>query len=76
MVDRAVPARGCDVFVEGVNAGAVTSGAEGPFVRKAIGMAYLPVAQTEVGTGFEIDVSGFRAAARVVPLPFYKRPVR
>jgi len=76
MVDRAIPARGCDVIVDGVKAGAVTSGAEGPFVKKAIGMAYLPVAQTEVGTGFEIDVRGRRAAARVVPLPFYKRPER
>ena len=76
MVDRAVAARGCDVFVDGVKAGAVTSGADAPFVKKAIGMAYLPVAQTEAGTGFEIDVRGRRAAARVVPLPFYKRPKR
>ncbi len=76
MVDRAVAARGRDVFVDGVRAGTVTSGADAPFVKKAIGMAYLPVAHAEAGTGFEIDVRGSRAAARVVPLPFYKRPKR
>jgi aminomethyltransferase len=39
-------------------------------------MAYLPVAHTEAGTRIEIDVRGRRARARVVPLPFYKRPKR
>jgi aminomethyltransferase len=76
MVERAVAARGRDVFVNGVKAGAVTSGADAPFVKKAIGMAYLPVAHAEAGTECEIDVGGHRAAARVVPLPFYTRPER
>jgi aminomethyltransferase len=76
MVDRAIARHGHDVYVDGVRAGAVTSGTQTPFLKKAIGMAYLPVAHTEAGTGFEIDVRGHRAAARVVPLPFYKRPER
>jgi aminomethyltransferase len=76
MVDRAIARRGHDVYVDGVKAGAVTSGTRTPFVKKAIGMAYLPVAHSEAGTAFEIDVRGRRAAARVVPLPFYQRPKR
>ena len=36
-------------------------------------MTYLPVARTEPGTEFEVDVEGRRTKARVVPLPFYKR---
>jgi aminomethyltransferase len=76
MVDRAIARRGHDVFIDGAKVGAVTSGTRTPFLKKAIGMAYLPVAHTEAGTGFEIDVRGRRAVARVVPLPFYKRPMR
>jgi aminomethyltransferase len=76
MVDRAVAVRGHDLFVGGNRAGAVTSGAYVPFLKKAIGMAYLPFAHTGPGTECEIDVEGRRALARVVPLPFYSRPTR
>ena len=74
MVDRAIARHGYDVYVGGAKAGVVTSGTETPFLKKAIGMAYLPIAHTEPGTEFEVDVRGRRARARVVPLPFYKRP--
>lgn len=74
MVDRAIARHGYDVFVDGRNVGRVTSGTQTPFLKKAIGMTYLPTDRTEPGTGFEVDVRGRRAHARVVPLPFYKRP--
>ena len=74
MVDRAIARHGYDVYLDGAKAGTVTSGTQTPFMKKAIGMAYLPVARTEPGTEFEVDVRGRRAKARVVPLPFYKRP--
>jgi aminomethyltransferase len=74
MVDRAIARHGYDVYIDGAKAGAVTSGTATPFLKKAIGMAYLPIARTEPGTEFEVDVRGRRAKARVVPLPFYTRP--
>jgi aminomethyltransferase len=52
----------------------VTSGTQTPFVKKAIGMAYLPADRTTPGTEFEVDVRGRRLRAQVVPMPFYKRP--
>ena len=73
MVDRAIGRHGYDVYVGGAKAGVVTSGTQTPYVKKAIGMAYLPAAHTEPGTGFEVDVRGRRARALVVPMPFYKR---
>ncbi len=76
MVDRAIARRGHEVFVDGASVGTVTSGTQTPFLKKAIGMVYLPIAHTAAGTGLEIDVRGRRARARVVPLPFYKRPKR
>jgi len=74
MVDRAIARRGCEVLVGGRAVGAVTSGTRTPFLEKAIGMAYVPTHASEPGTEFEVDVRGRRARARVMPLPFYKRP--
>lgn len=74
VLDRAIARHGHDVYVDGQKAGAVTSGTQTPFVKKAIGMAYVPSDRTAVGTDFEIDVRGRRVKARVVTTPFYKRP--
>jgi aminomethyltransferase len=73
VLERAIARHGYDVYVDGAKAGVVTSGTQTPFVKKPIGMAYLPVGQTAPGTEFEIDVRGRRVRARVVPMPFYKR---
>jgi aminomethyltransferase len=73
LLDRGIARHGYDAYVEGQKAGVVTSGTQTPFVKKAIGMAYLPAGHTEPGSEFEIDVRGRRLRARVVPLPFYKR---
>lgn len=54
--------------------GIVTSGTQTPFLKKAIGLAYLPIEATATDTAFEIDIRGRRTAARVVPSQFYKRP--
>ncbi len=51
----------------------MTSGTQTPFLKKAIGMAYLPVEHTAAGTEFDVDIRGRRTRARVVPMPFYKR---
>ncbi len=73
MVDRAIARHGYPVIIDGQPAGVVTSGTQTPFLKKAIGMAYVPTA-TPPDAEFEIDIRNRRAKARVVPLPFYKRP--
>ena len=73
VLDRAICRHGYDVYVNGEKAGVVTSGTQTPFLKKAIGMAYLPADRTAVGTEFEIDVRGRRVRAQVIPMPFYKR---
>ena len=73
MVDRAIARHGYAVLVGDAPAGHVTSGTQTPFLKKAIGMAYVP-ASTPADADIEIDVRGRRARARLVPLPFYKRP--
>jgi aminomethyltransferase len=74
VLDRGIARQGHQVFVDGTQAGVVTSGTQTPFVKKAIGMAYLPAERTASGTEFEIDVRGRRLRAEVVSMPFYKRP--
>ena len=74
MLDRAIGRHGYDVYIDGEKSGVVTSGTQTPFLKKAIGMAYLPSARATIGTEFEIDIRGRRARAKVVPMPFYKRP--
>jgi aminomethyltransferase len=73
MLERAIARRGYDVYVAGAKSGVVTSGTQTPFLKKAIGMAYVPSAHTAPGTEFEIDIRGRRARAQVVPMPFYRR---
>jgi glycine cleavage system T protein (aminomethyltransferase) len=73
MLDRAIARHGYDAYVNGEKAGVVTSGTQTPFLKKAIGMAYLPVDRTQPGTEFEIEIRGRRVRAAVVPMPFYKR---
>jgi aminomethyltransferase len=74
MVDRAIARHGYPVVAGGERVGRVTSGTQTPFLKKAIGMAYVPVALTAPGTDIDIEVRGRLARATVVPLPFYKRP--
>ena len=73
VLDRAIARHGYDVYVGGARAGTVTSGTQTPYVKKAIGMAYLPAEHTAPGSEFAIDVRGRRVRAHVVPMPFYKR---
>jgi glycine cleavage system T protein (aminomethyltransferase) len=74
MVDRAIARHGHPVMRGDEQIGYVTSGTQTPFLKKAIGMAYVPSSMTDPGTELEIDIRGRRAKAIVVSLPFYKRP--
>ena len=74
MIDRAIARHGHLVMNGDEQVGYVTSGTQTPFLKKSIGMAYVPMAMSGPGTELEIDIRGRRAKAIVVTLPFYKRP--
>ena len=57
----------------GREVGVVTSGTQTPFLKKSIGMAYVPPVAAAIGSDLIIDIRGRRARARVVPMPFYRR---
>ena len=73
MLDRGIARHGYEVHIGASRVGTVTSGTQTPYLKKAIGMTYLPVEHATVGTEFDVDIRGRRARARVVPMPFYKR---
>lgn len=73
MAGPGIARRGHGVFVGGRQVGSVTSGTRTPSLGKAVALAYVPADGTAPGTDYEVDVRGRRVAARVVPLPFYKR---
>ena len=74
MAGPGIARHGYAVHAGGGRVGVVTSGTRTPSVGKAIGLAYVPAAGAAPGTEYEVDVRGRRVPARVVPLPFYKRP--
>jgi aminomethyltransferase len=73
VTDRGIARDGQDVLINGDRVGRVTSGSPAPFLKKNIGMAYVPVEFAAAETKFEIDVRGRMVGAQIVPLPFYKR---
>ena len=62
-----------DVHVGDARVGAVTSGTQTPFLKKAIGMAYVPVDASRPESELMVEIRGRRLRARVVRMPFYKR---
>ena len=59
--------------LDGAPIGICTSGGPSPTLGKAIGLGFMPVAMTEVGTRFAVDCRGKVIEARVVATPFYRR---
>ena len=74
MLDKRIGRDGYPVLIAGREAGRVTSGCPSPFLKKNIGMAYVPPAAAAIGTEIGISIRGQLAPARIIALPFYKRP--
>lgn len=73
MKEPGIARDGFDIYVGDEKVGVVTSGSPAPFLKKNIGLAFLPPEFANVGQEIRIDVRGKRLAAEVVPTPFYKR---
>jgi aminomethyltransferase len=73
ILDRGIARSHYPVYIKGEKASYVCSGIFSPYLRKSIGLTYLPLEYTEPGTEFEVGIRDKKVRARVVPTPFYKR---
>ena len=73
LLGSGIARHGFEVQVDGRVVGIVTSGTQTPWIKKSIGLAYLPVGNDRVGCRFDVVVRGRPVPAEVVPTPFYTR---
>ena len=73
MLDRAPARDGYAILKDGSQIGTVTSGSPAPFLKKNIGLGYLPSEYAKVGTEINVLVRERAAPAVVVKTPFYRR---
>src|ERR1700693_741741 len=75
MIDRGIARDDYKILDEsGREIGYVTSVSPAPFLKKNIALAYVPPAQSGIGTTVKVEIRGQGVRAQVVPTPFYKRP--
>jgi len=75
MIERGIARDGYKVLDgSGTEIGSVTSGSPAPFLKKNIGLAYVPPEFATVGSSINIEIRGQAVKADVVPTPFYKKP--
>ncbi len=70
---KGIARHGYPVFVDNKEFGIVTSGTYAPFLKKPIGLTYLPIENCDIGTEFQIGIRQKMVPAQVVETPFYKR---
>jgi glycine cleavage system T protein (aminomethyltransferase) len=73
MLGREIARDHYPVFLDGREAGHVTSGSPSITLKKNIGLAYLPAERASIGTTFQVMVRNKLSEAKVVRTPFYKR---
>ena len=73
MIERGIGRDHYPIVIDEQPVSQVSSGSPAPFLKKNIGLAYLPLSHAAIGSQFQIDVRGKLVAAQVVATPFYKR---
>jgi aminomethyltransferase len=73
VIERGIARDHYPVEVDGKIVGSVTSGSPAPFLKKNIGLAYLPIERSAVGTEFDVIIREKPVKSKVVPTPFYRR---
>jgi aminomethyltransferase len=71
--DRGIPRHGYDIVDgNGKTIGVVTSGTMSPSLGTGIGLGYVPIVFSELGSKIHIQIRKNAVSATVVKLPFYK----
>ena len=71
--EMGIPRQGFKIFKDNKMVGYVTSGTMSPTLNTPIGMGYIRIECSEVGSSLDLEIRGRYIPAEVVKLPFYKR---
>jgi aminomethyltransferase len=74
LAGRRIARQDTPIGLGGKAIGVVTSGTFSPTLQKSIAMAYVDADSSGTGSELTADLKGFAEPARVVTLPFYRRP--
>lgn len=74
MVDRGIARHGHPLLQGGNEIGYVTSGMYSPTLGRNIAMGYVPPSLSAIGTEIQVGIRGKALRAKVVKMPFYRRP--
>jgi aminomethyltransferase len=76
LLERGIPRHGYPVFLADGSRqiGELTSGTQSPSLKSSVGIAYVPVEHSAIGTKISVEIRGTLIPAEVVATPFYKRP--
>ena len=73
LTERGIPRHGYPLRVAGRDSGAVTSGTFAPFLKKSIGLGYVPAEHSMVGREIRVEIRGSEVPGKIVKTPFYQR---
>jgi glycine cleavage system T protein (aminomethyltransferase) len=73
ITERGIARDGQEIVINGARVGKVTSGSPAPYLKKNIGMGYVPVEFAGEGQQIHVDVRGRLVSGQIVKTPFYKR---
>jgi aminomethyltransferase len=68
-----IPRDGMTIYLNNEAIGRVTSAGPSPSTKQNIGLAYVPLSHSTIGSRLEIDIRGRRAPIELIKVPFYQR---
>ncbi len=73
VTERGIARDGQEILINDARVGRVTSGSPAPYLKKNIGMGYVPTEFANEDQQIQIDVRGRLVSAEILKMPFYKR---
>ena len=74
MIERGIARHGSAIEKGGRTIGQVTSGGPSPTLKKNIGLGLITAGEAKMGNEIDIVIRSQKVKAKIVKLPFYKRP--
>jgi aminomethyltransferase len=71
--ETGIPRQGFKIIKDNRVVGYITSGTMSPTLKVPIGMGYVRIENSEIGSILDVEIRGKLVKAEVVKLPFYKR---